>query len=428
MKLSPSRTSIAALSFAFTTIACGSGASDDAADGPTGEVNVKVEVFSWWTAPGETEALQSLINLHQGSYPNARIYNAATDPKVVSGGDEAKVVLQQRLEDGDPPDAFQTNAFELKRGYLASSPGLLEPLDDLFDEEGLTDSMAPELLRDVTVDGQVLAVPVNVHRENGLFYNVDIFNKHDLAPPTTIAEFLDVCEKLKAAEVTPLAISTSQSWIINKVFVSFALGTMGPDDFTKYLVDKEPVDVEVFRPAVALLDQVLTDYIDVEAAAADGYGWTQAADALHRGDAAMFIHGDWAKGYLTQLGWSPGQDFGVVSTPDSGGAFIYGMDVFAVPTGAKHTSDAFDWVRTIASAEGQVTFNEIKGSSPVRLNVPDKGLDSMARSIYADFKASSLRLPAIGFPAAWDEGFGKLAQDHDQEAFLQTLVDNPLAE
>jgi glucose/mannose transport system substrate-binding protein len=423
-----SRSSIVALALAFSAIACGSGADDGDEDNQTGTQNIKVEVFSWWTAPGETEALQSLIKLHQNTYPNSRIYNAATDPKVTSGGDEAKVVLQQRLEDGDPPDAFQTNAFELKRGYLAASPELLQPLDDLFDEEGLTGSMAPEPLRDVTIDGHVLAVPVNVHRENGLFYNMDVFNRYDLAPPTTVAEFLDVCETLKAEGVTPLAISTSQSWIINKVFVSFALATMGPDEFTKYFVDKEPATEEAFAPAIALLDQVLTDYIDVEGAAVDGYGWTQAADSLHRGEAGMFIHGDWAKGYLTQLGWTPGLDFGVVATPDSGGAFLYGMDVFAVPAGAPHPADALDWVRTIASPEGQVAFNEIKGSSPVRLNVPEKGLDTMARGVYADFKASEKRIPAIGLPAAWDEGFGKLAKEHDQAALLQTFIDNPLAD
>jgi glucose/mannose transport system substrate-binding protein len=118
-----------------------------------------------------------------------------------------------------------------------------------------------------------------------------------------------------------------------------------------------------FAPIVALLDQVLTDYIDVESAAADGYGWTRAADALHDGKAAMFIHGDWAKGYLTQLGWTPQVDFDVSATPGSNGAFIYGMDVFAVPAGAVHRVEAFDWLRTIASAEGQIAFNQAKGSS-----------------------------------------------------------------
>lgn len=421
--------SCALLGCAFLAAGCG---SDDKADtegaGGTGTTTetVKVEVFSWWTAPGEAEALQSLVDLHTDQYPHERIYNAATDPKVISGGMEAKSVLRGRLENGDPPDAFQTNAFELKQGYIAASPGLLQPLDDLFEAQGLVDDLAPEALRDVTVGGHYMAVPVNIHRENGLFYNKSVFADNDLEPPTTMADFLDVCAKLKEAGVTPLAISTSQGWIIDKVFIALALGTMGPDDFVKYIVDKAPVDEAAMMPSIDVLDKVLTDYIDVEGAAVDGFGWTQAADALKDGTAGMFIHGDWAKGYLMQVGATPDVDFGVVNSPDASGVFVYGMDVFAVPAGAPHEAGAFDWVKTIASPAGQVAFNEYKGSSPVRLNVPNKGLDPMAQSIYSAFKDAKKRIPAVGLPQSWDEGFVQLAKDHDKQALLQIMIDNPI--
>jgi glucose/mannose transport system substrate-binding protein len=424
-----SRNSCALLGFAFLAAGC-SGDGDAAKDGAGGSSTtteaVQVEVFSWWTAPGEAEALQSLVDLHADNYPNERIYNAATDPKVISGGTEAKAVLQERLEKGDPPDAFQTNAFELKRGFIAASPGLLEPLDDVFEAQGLVDDLAPEALSDVTVGGHYMAVPVNIHRENGLFYNKSVFADNGLEPPTTMAEFLDVCAKLKEAGVTPLAISTSQGWIINKVFISLAVGTMGPDDFVKTFVDKEPVDEALLSPVVDVLDLVLTDYIDVEGAAVDGFGWTQAADAMKDGTAGMFIHGDWAKGYLMQVGATPDVDFGVVNSPDAAGVFVYGMDVFAVPAGAKHPEGALDWVRTISSSEGQVAFNEYKGSSPVRLNVPNKGLDKMAQSIYSEFKEAKHRIPAVGLPSAWDDGFVQLAKDHDKQALLQIMLDNPI--
>jgi glucose/mannose transport system substrate-binding protein len=226
--------------------------------------------------------------------------------------------------------------------------------------------------------------------------------------------------------VTPLAISTSQSWITNKVFLAFALGSMGPDKFAKYFIDKAPIEEADMAPAIALLDRVLTDYIDVDAAAAAGYGWTQAADDLHDGKAAMFIHGDWAKGYLTQVGWTPGVDFGVTTTPDSGGAFLYGSDVFAIPAGAKHKAEALDWLRTVTSADGQIAFNEAKGSSPVRLNLNDHDLDPMAKGTYADLKNSTRRLQIAGVPSIWDDGLIQLAKDHDQQALLKTLIDNPI--
>src|SRR6185503_15669385 len=228
---------------AFALPACSS--SDDAKSedsGGTQSETVKVEVFSWWTAPGEAEALQSLIDLHKSRFPNARIYNAATDPKVLSGGTEAKAVLRERLEGGNPPDSFQTNAFELNGTYLSETPDLLQPLDDLFEEGDLGKDMVPELLADVTINEHAMAVPVNVHRENSLFYNISVFAEHGVEPPTTMAQFLDVCAKLKADGVTPLAISTSQQWIISKVFVALALGQLGHEKFVQYFIDKQPFE------------------------------------------------------------------------------------------------------------------------------------------------------------------------------------------
>lgn len=416
------------LGAAFVLVACASSEeppSESGGDG-TQEEAVTVEVFSWWTAPGEAEALQSLIDLHRKRFPNARIFNAATDPELLSGGMEAKVVLQDRLRAGDPPDSFQTNAFELKTGFLSEKPELLDPLDDLFAEGGLKEDVVPELLEDVTVAGHLMAIPVNIHRENSLLYNISLFKEHDVTPPQTLEQFLDVCAKLKADGVTPLAISTSQSWIISKVFVALALGSLGPSKFVNYFIDKDPVDEAEFAPIVDVLDQLLTEYIDVEGAAVDGFGWTQAADSLHEGTAAMFIHGDWAKGYLTQLGWTPNVDFGVTAAPGSEGAFIYGTDVFALPQGAKHPGDARDWLRTIASSEGQIAFNEAKGSVPVRLGLSSRGLDPVATQTYTDLKEASVRLRVVPIPPAWDEGMAQLAKDHDKDAMLQILVQTPI--
>jgi len=63
----------------------------DAGAGGAGDENAQVEIFSWWSAPGEKEALQALIDLHADQYPKAPpIYNAAADPKIQSGGVDPK--------------------------------------------------------------------------------------------------------------------------------------------------------------------------------------------------------------------------------------------------------------------------------------------------------------------------------------------------
>ena len=39
-------------------------------------------------------------------------------------------------------------------------------------------------------------MPVNVHRANLFFYNKKVFDEHNITPPTTIEELLEIRENL----------------------------------------------------------------------------------------------------------------------------------------------------------------------------------------------------------------------------------------
>ena len=54
----------------------------------------KLEIFSWWTSPGEAPALQSLFDSFKAKYPDVEIVNAAV---AGGGGGPAQAVLQTRL-------------------------------------------------------------------------------------------------------------------------------------------------------------------------------------------------------------------------------------------------------------------------------------------------------------------------------------------
>jgi glucose/mannose transport system substrate-binding protein len=409
---------VLALFAATSSVACGGSDDGETKETDNAADEVKLEVFSWWVQPGEIEALQALFDLHKSEHPNQRIFNA-----VEESGPVAKQVLADRLEAGNPPDLFQQNAYEM-RAFIAEHPGDVQPLDELFAEQGLADAIAPEVIDAITVDGHIYSVPINAHRENSLFYNKQLFKEHDLEAPATLDDFLAACETLKQAGVTPVALSTSQSWIISKLFISLAMGSMGGSAFRDYFSGDAPLDEVAFADAIDVLDTVLTNYIDVEQAATDGYGWTQCTEAVFRGDAAMLLHGDWAKGYFSRLGWTPDVDFGVVGAPGASEVFLYGTDVFGVPTGAKHSEEAFEFVRTIASKEGQVAFNTYKGSSPVRFDVPTDEFDPMAQQVIADFENAEIRI-TLQWQNTWDEALGAFAMDHDHDALLAAFRDNP---
>src|SRR6185369_14696737 len=88
-----------ALGVGLGAIGCGGGGSMMTGTGGTGgTTETTIELFSWWIAPGEAEALQSLIDLNKTSHPDERIFNFGA----VSGMD-AKATLMQRLAQNNPP-------------------------------------------------------------------------------------------------------------------------------------------------------------------------------------------------------------------------------------------------------------------------------------------------------------------------------------
>lgn len=403
------------ITMSASVIGCG---SDDSQvkNTTTGSQAVTVELFSWWVGPGEAEALQALVDLNKQRFPKERIYNAAADTRL-----DAKQLLADRLAAGDPPDLFQLNAHDL-RGFVSENPGVLEPIDELFVDQGLMDVVVPEVIDDVTADGHLYAMPVNIHRENALFYNKEIFSRYDLAPPTTLAEFWSVCDTLKKHGVTPVATSY-QGWILRIMFNSLAMGSMGSQKFVDEWSGKEPLDEGALSDAIDLLERVLSDYSNANAGDAD-FGWTNAAKAVFDGEAAMFFHGDWAKGYFDQLGFTPDVDFGVVGAPGASDLFWYGVDTFTLPAGAKQGEAARDFLSTVASVDGQVAFNTIKGSSPMRLDVPARMLDTMGQEVLADLHDAKVR-SLVHDQDAWDNALAEFAVSHDKQALLSAYRENP---
>jgi glucose/mannose transport system substrate-binding protein len=375
-----------------------------------------VELFSWWRAPGEAEALEALIDTHHDAHPGARIFNAMTD----SGGN-ARELLDQRFLKNEPPDIFQEYVHDL-RAVAREAAGRRIPLDDLVDEMGLRQVVFPEILDEAMRDGHLYVMPVNVHRENALFYNRRVFAANHLAPPTTLLELLAVCRKLKAAGIVPLATS-HQGWILRIMFNSLAMGKMGSTHYRDYFSGHGPSEIPRLREAIDVFAEILEKYTNADAAD-EGFGWTNAAQAVYNGEAAMFLHGDWVKGYFTQLGWSGDSDFGVVGAPGAAELFLYGVDAFALAAGARNESGARSFLRTVASTAGQIAFNRWKGSSPIRGDVPRGELDKVAQQTLADLEHAKIRMLMRCRPE-WEEALASFARDHDRAALLRAFVDAP---
>lgn len=392
---------------------CGSDAGGVSIPAPTPE---NVELLSWWVAASELDALGALVNVHRAHFPNDRI-----DNNTVPTGPEAQQRLYDEIEAGAPPDVYQENAYDLA-AILAKEPGSLVSLNTFFDEQGLTAAVVPEVLAAVTLDGVIRAMPVNIHRENTLLYNTKIFADLKLEPPTTLEELLTVCEALVAAGITPLATSY-EGWIQRILFNGLCAASMGAEAYSGYFTGKDALDETAMRKAIALMDEVLSKYVN-ESASEEGFSWTDAAGLVNQGEAAMFIHGDWAKGYYVQLGLVPGFDFGVVGMPGASDLFLYGVDVFAMIANGPNPEGTLRFLETAGSKEGQAAFNKLKGSTPIRLDVNVEDLDIAGQATLEDLRDAKIRMLTTT-KAEWDAAYGEFAQTRDADALIAAFVASP---
>jgi len=402
------------LSVSAACAALGCSGTDDGAAAPP-----LVELFSWWTKPGEVEALDAVINVHDRRYPGAKVINAAAKDSAT-----ARDRLRTRLEDREPPDTFQANVGQdLLRWVLYNgadaSQSKLEPLSGkavLGRDFG--DVFPPAVLSAAGFGGEVYAVPVNIHRTNSLFYNKQLFADLGLEPPQSLDDLYTVCDELQAKGVVPLAVGAKGSWTLSLLFFeNLLIAKEGAEFYDEYFSGKlktaaDPRMLELLDESLRLWKYTNADAREIE--------WDAAVAMVQDGRAAMTVMGDWAKGTLKQLGGVPGKTFGQVPFPGTKGVFVFTADTFPLPKGAPRRKDALEFLSTLASLEGQNAFNPIKGSIPARTDIDPGAYDVLARAMIKDFRGDRLELALSGLaPAVFNDavqaGLGDMVDQNNAE-------------
>lgn len=111
---------------------------------------------------------------------------------------------------GDLPDIFFAWGGECLNRF--SRAGRLLDLTPYMDEDTeWRDSFLPSFLSSSVLDDKNYAVP---YRSSVLYwlYNKKVFEDNKLEVPTTWDEFVEVCDTLKAADMTPIAFGNSDQW------------------------------------------------------------------------------------------------------------------------------------------------------------------------------------------------------------------------
>jgi len=327
----------------------------------------RLEIFSWW-AGDEGPALEALIDLYSTKYPDVEVVNAT-----VTGGAGVnfRAVLKTRMLGGNPPDSFQVHAGQELTGTWVVAHRM-EDLTWLYEEEGWFDAFPQGLIDQLTYEGGIYSVPVNIHRAGVLWYRPANLESWAVEVPTTLDEFYATCETLKGLGVTPLVVG--EAWTVIHLWETVALSVLGPDNYDAlWTGGLSPTSDEM----VGVWDEFgkVLDCTNISEDAA-GLSWQQATDAMVGGDAAFNVMGDWAAGYMTTtLDLTPGEDYGWTDFPGTDGVFTWLSDTFGLPVGAPNRDATVAWLKLLGSVEGENAFNPLKGSIPARLDAVEAAPD-----------------------------------------------------
>lgn len=378
------------------------------------------ELLSWWVSSGEVDALRALKRIFERAHPSFKLVNVS-----MPDTSDAREQLVSRISRGAPPDTFLVHGGVdlmnwVRRGVARER---MDPLDFLFSSSQWDAVFPRDVLDLVRYEGRFYAVPLDIHRTNGLFFSKRIFEEHGLRPPTTLEQLHEVARELVARRIVPLAIGIRQPWTLTALaFENVLIALAGGEYYREFFAgQRRPTDPEL-RATLAEVSRIL-DYANPDA---DKLGWSAAVDRVRSHTAAMTITGDWAKGYLTAKGWIPDRDFGAMASPGTHGAFVFTTDTFGLPKQASQRAAAIDLLKVLGSQAGQSAFNSLKGSIPARSDMDLTSYDPIARATAKDFLAAR-RYPSMSalaprsFMFALDGAMARFAKDRDPDGVIAAI-------
>ena len=382
-----------------------------------------VEIMSWWTGGGEAEALDAIVEGFQEQNEGIEVINSAV---AGSGGTNAQAVLATRMAGGDPPDVFQANGGYDTLQWTEGDQILV--LDDIYEANGWYDLLPERIVEMNTKDGHVYGVPINIGRDNMIWYNKKVFEENGIEVPGSWDEFFACAEKLKEAGITPLALGDNNPTWATLIFEEVLLAQAGVEGHDKVFQGELAMDSDEVRAAAETFNKLL-DYVNENHSALD---WQDAAQLVVDGDAAMLAMGDWAAGFFQTIGMEPDVDFGWFEAPGTEDFFLAEFDAFLVPAKAKNTEGGKAFVESTIDPVAQIGVSVNKGSIPARIDISADSFDSGAyvASAMADFQdhviVPSLIGKAIapaGFFSKFNECINVLTNGRDVEQFISMVKD-----
>lgn len=292
-----------------------------------------------------------------------------------------KTSVLKGLEDNNPPELYsywagaKTNAIKDK----------LQPLDAIWDSENLEKRFSSSIINSASkIDGHYYLLPITQHYVT-IFYNKKIFESLNIEKPRTWAEFLEACQTIKEAGITPIGLGSKNKWPAQFWFDYLLLRTAGYEKREALMRGEMSYDSqEVIKTFELWQDLIAKGYFNRDPNATD---WSEIPlKGIANGEIAMTLMGTWMINVLeSETTMTAGKEFDFFDFPmmdeNIEKTALGPVDGIIVPKESVNPEGALEAIAYLARLESQRSMALGSGSLSPSLEVPSNTYGVLQREI-----------------------------------------------
>ncbi|HEY0700597.1 MAG TPA: N-acetylglucosamine/diacetylchitobiose ABC transporter substrate-binding protein [Micromonospora sp.] len=353
--------------------ACVGGGDDTPADQAEGKktaenpLGVKedaaLEVVIFNGGLGTKYATDVHIPSYKNKFPKAEVKFSQTE--------EIATVLQPRFTSNTPPDMVNNAGSKLMDQGALVQAGQVQDLTELFEAESLDqpgkkvkDTLIPGTVEQGTFNGKpyVLNYAFTVF---GLWYDAALFAKNNWTAPKTWAEFTALCDKIKAAGITPYSYAGANASYYQYLVILTSAAKIGGPDVLKNIDNLEPGawTNDAVKQAAAAWAQIGARYGDK---AHLGLKHTEVQLQQNQGRVAFYPSGSWLENEQAK-DTPPGFKYAVCPVPSvttadklpSSAIYAAAGEMYFVSAKGKNPRGGMEYLRHMLSKAGAKGFTEL---------------------------------------------------------------------
>jgi raffinose/stachyose/melibiose transport system substrate-binding protein len=352
----------------------------------------QTRTIRWMTTRANQPAWDLVVKQYEREHPDVKV-----EFERISDSTSYYQKLKILAAGGELPDMFDSEGDALLAEIAAT--GVLKDIDELYQELNYD--------RMVNIGKNYTRLPngklYDLAWENNIeyfWYHKDLFAKAGIAKtPETFDEFLEVCQKLKAAGIAPIAVAGSTSWTTLRwlSFIPFRLTG------NKYIEDLKAGKARMSDPVgiqtAEFFQKLGKDYFQPGWASCD---YTSALEVFLSGNAAIYNIGSWQFGSFLGPDREPKDDYGFFYIPTLKGAVNGKTDMVAhAGTGTSIRKDKCDeqfkdFIKYFLNAYPETYFKEMKAFPAMTFDTTSAVFSKFDQQVMDDCNALT------SFAYTWD--------------------------